>query len=236
MPMIVYVLAALLMLAVPAKGRAQTSATEAGLVSQSQIEDFGQALGAAEASAARPVNRLTLEMIKDFEGWVPSAYNDPVGYCTIGYGHLIAMKRCEEVDLGDFRKTLTPADGETLLQRDTASARLAVQRWVTVDLTDDQFGALVSFVFNVGKVHFQRSTLLGILNAGNYKQAPAEMRRWVTAKGQVLTGLVQRRSCEAAQFRGDLKLTRDGRFDRGSCANLGIADGIGPLIDINTGE
>ena len=175
-------------------------------------------------------------MIKDFEGWVPSAYNDPSGYCTIGYGHLIALKRCEEIDLGDFKRGLAPSEGEALLQRDTASARLAVQSDVNVDLNDDQFGALASFVFNVGKTNFRNSTLLRILNAGNYSQSPSEMKRWVSSKGKVLPGLVQRRSCEAALFEGEVKLTRDGRFDRGACANLGITGGVGPAIDIEKGE
>jgi lysozyme len=173
----------LAVLSVTSVCHAQILQTEAGYVSQSQIEDLGQPLGAAQQAAARPLSKVALEMIKDFEGWVPSAYNDPSGYCTIGYGHLIALKRCEEIDLGDFKRALTPSEGEALLQRDTASARLAVQRETKVDLNDDQFGSLAAFVFNIGKANFQNSTLVRILNAGNYSQTPSEMKRWVSSKG-----------------------------------------------------
>jgi lysozyme len=215
---------------------AQTMQTQAGFISRSQIEDFGHGLGAAEGSAARPLNRVSLELIKDFEGWRAGAYDDPAGYCTIGYGHLIALTKCEGIDLGEFKTPLTPAQGEALLQRDTASARVAVQKWVTVDLNDDRFGGLVSFVYNIGKANFQRSTLLRLLNSGNYRGVPGEMRRWVSANGQVFEGLVQRRQCEGALFQGGLQLDGAGRFNRGACASLGIAGATGPLIDVTLGE
>ena len=219
-----------------AEPAAAQASSQAGFISRSQIEDFVQGRGAAEVSAARPLNRVSLELIKDFEGWRAAAYNDPVGYCTIGYGHLIALKRCEEIDLGDFKTPLTPARGEELLQRDTASARLAVQRSVTVDLNDDRFGGLVSFVYNIGKTNFQRSTLLRLLNSGNYRGVPGEMRRWVAARGQILEGLVQRRQCEGALFQSGVQLDRAGHFGRGACAALGIAEANGPIIDVTTGE
>src|SRR5262245_12990229 len=102
----------------------------------SLVESFGgEALGAADLSAIRPLTSAALELIAAFEGWEPRAYNDAVGYCTIGYGHLIALKRCQSIDLGQWSKELTMEEGLKLLDEDTAKARLAVLRLVEVDMT-----------------------------------------------------------------------------------------------------
>ncbi|MBL8546958.1 MAG: lysozyme [Hyphomonadaceae bacterium] len=179
---------------------------------------------------------LAIDILKHFEGWVPNAYNDPVGYCTIGYGHLIALNRCEQIQLGSFAAGLSEADGALLLEGDTLGARAAVQELVIVALTDEQFGALSDFVYNVGRRNFERSTLLELLNMGEYALAAAELRRWVRARGRILPGLVTRRACEESLFDGRLTYDIYGRFDRAACVSLGIADDVGPLIDVELGE
>jgi lysozyme len=122
--------------------------------SQSQIENFGRELGAAEAAKARPLLPIALQMVKSFEKWEPAPYNDP-NYCTIGYGHLIALARCETLNLNSLRDGLyarpwTEPFGSMQLDKDMVAPRLAIQRLVTSDLSDEQFSALASFVFNVG--------------------------------------------------------------------------------------
>jgi GH24 family phage-related lysozyme (muramidase) len=76
----------------------------------------------------------------------------------------------------------------------------AVRRLVTVPLNQNQFDALVSFVFNVGEGAFKDSTLLRLLNSGNYKAASAQFGKWVYAGKQVLPGLVARRESEYQLF------------------------------------
>lgn len=206
--------------------------------SQSQIEDIGEGgRGAANSSDAWPLLTMALDLIKDFEGWSEDAYDDPADYCTIGYGHLIALKKCSQIDLGTFEVALQePAEGTELLERDTQSARLAVQSLVQSELSDEQFGALASFVFNVGKENFRSSTMLKLLNEGEYDLVAKQFARWVKAKGEVLPGLVVRRACEEALFRDALVYGKDGKFIRSACVSMGAAPSADTLIDVEVGE
>lgn len=206
------------------------------VASQSQVEDFGTQLGATSGAAARPITRTSLELIKVFEGWVAAAYDDPSGYCTIGYGHLIALKKCVGTDLGKYATPLTLSQGESLLEEDTISARIAIQDVVKIDLNTNQFGALTSFVFNVGKKNFYNSTLLRLINDGELQAASGEFKRWQKSKGVVLQGLAQRRACEMAHFNGQLELSSSGRLNRSQCDSLGATSSDGELIDIDAGE
>ena len=91
-------------------------------------------------------------------------------------------------------------DAALFLRRDIASAEKAVRSAVTVPLTQDQFDALVSFTNNVGSENLRSSTLLRLLNRGDYNSVPEQLQRWVKGGGQVLPGLVERREKEAALF------------------------------------
>ncbi len=71
---------------------------------------------------------------------------------------------------------------------------------VTVDLKQHQFDALVSWVFNLGPTNLAASTLLKVLNAGEYDEVPAQIKRWNKAGGKVLQGLIRRREAEALHF------------------------------------
>lgn len=204
---------------------------------QSLVEQFEEDFSAAQSNTEiRPMIPVATELIKHFEGWFPKAYDDPAGYCTIGYGHLLALKQCSQTKLGAFADGLSLDQGEILLLEDSREARKAVQSLVKSDLTDEQFGALSSFVFNVGVGNFSKSTILKLLNIEEYDRASLEFQRWVRAKGQVLPGLQVRRGCEAALFVGQLKLGDDRLFDRSQCIELGAAPTAGDLIDIETGE
>ncbi len=75
-----------------------------------------------------------------------------------------------------------------------------MHRLVTVDLDQDQFDALVSFTFNLGAGNLQSSTLLKLLNQGEYTQAADQFLRWNKAGGRVLPGLTRRREAERALF------------------------------------
>lgn len=142
------------------------------------------------------VNEATLTLIKSFEGWRDTAYKDAVGVWTIGYGHT-SMAGPPEVKPG---MKITKAEGEAILARDLVKYENAVRNYVRVPLNDNQFGALVSWCYNVGPGNVAKSTLVKRLNAGQYESVPAELAKWNKAGGKVLKGLTRRREAEAALF------------------------------------
>jgi lysozyme len=137
----------------------------------------------------RNITMQGLALIEAYEGCRLGAYQDTGGVWTIGYGHTHGVK---EGDICDR------ATAEQWLREDIASAETAVSHLVTVPLTDNQFSALVSFVFNVGFVRFAKSTLLRRLNEGNYGVVPGQMHLWVFDNGRRVAGLARRRAAEAA--------------------------------------
>lgn len=153
--------------------------------------------------ALRTLSPAGLRLVKVSEGFVPQAYHDAAGYCTIAYGHLIRRSGCNEGGLpAAFRGRISEARGSELLLEDLQLAQRAVTSAVTVPLTDGQFAALTDFTFNVGAGNLRRSKLLRVLNAGQYDAVPAQLRRWVQAGGKVWRGLQTRREREVALFQG----------------------------------
>src|SRR4051812_23642050 len=108
---------------------------------------------------AREVTKEGLELVKHYEGLRTQAYRCPAGVWTIGYGHTKGVRAGMEVP---------EAEAEELLRQDLAASGEQVERLVHVKLTDPQFFALVSFVFNVGAGNLESSILLRRLNAGDY--------------------------------------------------------------------
>lgn len=135
-----------------------------------------------------------IDMIKESEGFKGRIYRDKAGHETIGYGHKLTKK---EKDTGKYKGGISKKDAEDLLRQDLEQAENAVNKDVKVPLNQNQFDALVSFVFNVGAGKFNRSTLLKRLNNGEYDAVPAELARWNKAGGEVTPGLVTRRQKEA---------------------------------------
>jgi lysozyme len=131
-------------------------------------------------------------LVQGYEGLRLTAYRDSVGVLTIGYGHTGA-----DVKQG---MTITRDEAERLLRDDLHDAETAVEKAVRVPMTQGQFDALVSFVFNLGAGRLQTSTLLRKLNDRNYIGAADEFPRWNKAGGKVLAGLTARRGAERALF------------------------------------
>jgi|SRR6185312_1173404 lysozyme len=132
-----------------------------------------------------------LKLTESFEGCRLAAYLDSVGVPTIGYGHT------HGVAMG---MTCTQEQAEQWLQQDVQVAVQAVNNLVTVPLTQQQFDALVDFTFNLGSGALQHSTLLRLLNSGNYQGAAGEFEKWDKAGGKVLPGLLRRRQAERDMF------------------------------------
>lgn len=159
---------------------------------------------------SRPTNQAGINLIKEFEGLRSKAYLDPVGVPTIGYGHTRTVT-LKDVTSG---RRITEAHAEILLKDDMIDAEEAVERYIDVDLNDDQFAALVSFTFNLGAGSLRDSTLRRTLNAGSYASVPGQLNRWVKAGGRTLTGLVRRRKAEGELF-NRLSVKGEGRADTG---------------------
>ncbi len=138
--------------------------------------------------AQRRVNAAGVALVKDFEGLHLAPYLCPAKVWTIGYGHTRTVRAGMRI---------SPEQADQLLADDLSLAARAVARLVRVPLNDNQFAALVSFVFNVGTTNFENSTLLKLLNRGWYEQVPAQLTRWNRASGEVLGGLARRRAAEA---------------------------------------
>ena len=130
-------------------------------------------------------------LVRQFEGCRLQAYLCPAGVPTIGVG------RTRGVKLGD---RCSQQQADLWLTQDLDDAAAAVATLVRVPLTQGQFDALTSFVFNLGERRLAESTLLILLNKGNYVGAADQFSRWVYAGGQRLKGLVDRRAAEAALF------------------------------------
>jgi lysozyme len=138
-----------------------------------------------------------LDFIAEHEGLELTAYPDPGSGgepWTIGVGHTGGVKP------GD---TCTKHEALQWLAEDVETAEKAVNRLVKVDLTQDMFNSLVSFVFNCGAGNFEKSTLLKLLNAGDYDGAKGQFPRWNKAAGREMAGLTKRRHAEAALFDGE---------------------------------
>lgn len=120
------------------------------------------------------------------------AYQDSKGVWTIGWGHT-GPEVCEGL-------VWTQEKADATLLQDVQSAENCVNRYVTAQLTQHEFDALVDFVFNVGSGNFSGSTLLKLLNAGDYHGASEQFERWDKCAGKVLAGLLRRRIAEEAEF------------------------------------
>ena len=148
---------------------------------------------------SRTVCQAAVDLIKKAEGYFLTAYYCPAHVPTIGYGHTHGVT---SADVG--QKTITQADADALLNQDLAMVADLVAQHVTASLSEDQFGALVSFTFNLGIGNLAASTLLKKLNAGDYCGAANQFDVWVmaTVNGvkQSLPGLVKRRAAEKNLF------------------------------------
>lgn len=136
----------------------------------------------------RPVNQAGVDLIKAHEGLRLEAYVCPGRVLTIGYGHTRGVT---------FGMRITQDMAEIWLAEDLRRVAGEVEALLKVPVSDNQFAALVSFAFNVGVENFSGSTLLRLLNRGWYEQVPAQLLRWVYAKGEALGGLARRRAAEA---------------------------------------
>lgn len=133
-----------------------------------------------------------LAFIAQNEGIVLHVYPDSLGNPTIGVGHMLTAS---EKASGVFANGITMERALELLSVDVGTAESWVNKGVTVSLTQDQFDALVDFTFNCGGGAFTSSTLLKLLNAGNYQGAADQFLVW-----DIPAAVIPRRQRERTLF------------------------------------
>lgn len=154
------------------------------------------------------ISKNGVDLVKKFEGLHKvgkdgkiRAYRCPAGRWTCGFGSTKGVRS---------NTVWTRAEAEERLMLDLKEHESVVKQSVTVPLTQGQYDALVSFVYNLGGGNFRSSTLLKLLNQGKYDEVPEQFMRWnkarVDGKLTPLKGLTRRRAAEAAIFAADAKL------------------------------
>jgi len=148
-----------------------------------------------------PILELAAEIVT--APWADSfeaeAYHDPVGYATIGYGHLLSRETW--IGLEQF-SPISDDEGLAMLLKDMERSLASVFRLIEHPLEDNQYAALVDFAFNCGSGNLQASTLRRVINRGELNEAPRQFRRWVHARGVKLAGLVRRREADVEMWLG----------------------------------
>jgi lysozyme len=151
-----------------------------------------------------------IDLLTQWEGFELNVYNDSAGLPTIGVGHLLTRSELTsgKIIIGGvpvkYSGGITQQQAETLLGQDLGPTEAAVNGGVKVTLSQNQFDALTSFTFNVGVGAFTASTLLRLLNQGQYAQVPEQLMRWTRAGGRVVQGLVNRRQNEIKLWNGQV--------------------------------
>lgn len=149
-----------------------------------------------------------LQLLTLWEGSKRKVYTDSAGLLTIGVGHLLLKHEivADAIKIGGkpvrLRYGLSDMQIGELLAQDLVRFEDAINKNVSVTLSQNQFDALVSFSFNVGVTAFLRSSLLKEINSGNMEAVPNQMRRWNTVGGKPVQGLTNRREKEIRLWLG----------------------------------
>jgi lysozyme len=140
------------------------------------------------------ITKETLDLIKEYEGLKLQPYICSAGKATIGYGNTY-YEDGSPVKISDPPITKNQAELLFLTLIDQFKAKIT--KLIIQDLTDNQFGALLSFAYNVGIGNFRRSTLLKKVNVNPEDPSIAdEFLKWNKAGGKILNGLKRRRRAE----------------------------------------
>jgi len=150
-----------------------------------------------------------IDFIMEWEDFRAMPYNDAEGYCTIGYGHLIARDACEQIAMPPmFENGISEENAVELFKERLVIFETAIRRDITVPLYQHEFDALVSLVFNTGPNFLNTGGVGGgetqiktHINAQHYHQGADEMAD-VTNGG--VAGLIKRRTAEINMFKNNI--------------------------------
>ena len=133
-----------------------------------------------------------LALTESFESCRLTAYQDVRGIWTCGWG-----STGPDIVEGTI---WTQGQADSRLVMDMQLAVSAVNRLVTIGLSQGAFDAIVDFCYNCGIEAFEGSTMLKLINAGNLEAAGEEFARWDHASGADVAGLLRRRVAEEQEF------------------------------------
>lgn len=131
------------------------------------------------------------KLTESFEGFSFSSYKDSAGIWTNGWGNTHGVIPYSVITYNQAVK-----DFERNLQNSVNDVNMLVK----VNLNQQEFDALVDFDFNLGRGNLSKSTLLKLLNQGNYKEAANQFELWDKCNGKVVSGLLKRRISEQKEF------------------------------------
>ena len=136
---------------------------------------------------------IAASFIRGWEAERLEAYQCSAGVWTIGVGHTKGVKAGDKI---------TERESRHLFHSDLNQFKKELVKVVKVPVTQGQFVALMSILFNIGLPNFRSSTLLKKLNEGDYEGCALEFPRWKYSNGVVIRGLLNRRKAEKALFEG----------------------------------
>ena len=146
------------------------------------------------------ISEKGLKTLIELEGFEKRVYLDSAGLPTIGVGHLLTRDELASGKIEISYESVKYSDGisekqvMSLLRQDIERFEVVVRDCVKVPLQQYQFDVLCIFSFNIGVSAFKKSTLLRLLNTGNYQSVPVQLKRWVYSGGKKAPGLVNRRN------------------------------------------
>ena len=142
-------------------------------------------------------------LLRELEGCEREPYQDAAGLWTCGVGHCLTKDElssgkivCGDTTIRWKDGPLTDEEIDRLLSEDASWSEACIEACIRVQLTQNQYDALVIFAYNIGSHAFRESTLCRLLNQGDYAAVPEQMRRWTRAGGRVVEGLKRRRERE----------------------------------------
>lgn len=142
------------------------------------------------------ISKVGIDLIKSFEGCSLKSYKCPASVWTIGWG---TTGEVDGVPIG-AGMTITQAKADSLLINSLVWYENAVSKYVTYNINQNEYDALVSFAYNCGPGALQKSDLLKYLNQGKVNEAANQFDVWTRGGGKVLSGLVRRRAAEKKLF------------------------------------
>jgi lysozyme len=144
--------------------------------------------------SSRQISQRGIQLIKRWEGCKLKAYRDVKGVWTIGWGTTDPRYAFDGNEI-------TQAQADHLFMQDVLKFQREIAPLIRVDIAQGHWDALVSLAYNIGSGAFRSSTLLRLLNQGDYAGAQAQFSRWIYSGKKVYQGLINRRADEAQVFR-----------------------------------
>lgn len=141
-----------------------------------------------------------IDLIHAFEGCSLKIYRCPAGLDTIGWGHRVWPE-----EIAEFRNGITQEQADALFLEDAKKKENSVRDLIFFPINQNQFDALVSFTFNLGRKNLEQSTLRRMVNEGRIQEASREFERWIYINKTPSNGLRRRRKAESLMFMGDPK-------------------------------